>query len=91
MVERLRAQGIRDERVLGAQIAVDSLTGGSPNGAVAQKSVQTFATPSGSSLTQTPRRGDDDDHEQLYTIAAGRQPLASAVGRQQWATEIWPI
>ncbi|MBK7117144.1 MAG: DUF3570 domain-containing protein [Proteobacteria bacterium] len=64
-----------DERVLGAQIAVDSLTGGSPNGAVAQKSVQTFATPSGSSLTQTPRRGDDDDHEQLYTIAAGRQPL----------------
>jgi Protein of unknown function (DUF3570) len=60
-----------DERVLGAQLSVDSLTGGSPNGAVAQKSVQTFATPSGSSLTAAPRR----EHEQLYTIAAGKQPL----------------
>src|SRR6478752_6710945 len=36
-----------DERTLGAQLSVDSLTGGSPNGAVAQKSAQTFATPSG--------------------------------------------
>ena len=41
-----------DERVLGAQVSVDSLTGGSPNGAVAQKTAQTFATPSGSSLTR---------------------------------------
>ena len=61
-----------DERVLGAQVSVDSLTGGSPNGAVAQKAAQTFATPSGSSLTTAPRR---EEHEQLYTIAAGRQPL----------------
>jgi hypothetical protein len=61
-----------DERVLGAQLAVDSLTGGSPNGAVAQKFAQTFATPSGTSLTQAPRR---EEHEQLYSIAAGRQPL----------------
>jgi Protein of unknown function (DUF3570) len=60
-----------DERVLGAQLSVDSLTGGSPNGAVAQKSVQTFATPSGTSLTAAPR----GEHEQLYTIAAGKQPL----------------
>jgi len=60
-----------DERVLGAQVSVDSLTGGSPNGAVAQKSAQTFATPSGSSLTQTGR----GEHSQVYSIAAGKQPL----------------
>jgi hypothetical protein len=60
-----------DERVLGLQLSVDSLTGGSPNGAVAQKAVQTFATPSGSSLTRTGR----GEHEQLYSIAAGKQPL----------------
>ncbi len=55
------------------------LTGGSPNGAVAQKYAQTFTTPSGDSLTPTPRpRGEDDDDEEggrLYTVAAGEQPL----------------
>lgn len=61
-----------DERVLGAKLAVDSLTGGSPNGAVAQKFAQTFATPSGTSLTQSPGR---DENERFYTIASGRQPL----------------
>ncbi|HMA10238.1 MAG TPA: DUF3570 domain-containing protein [Steroidobacteraceae bacterium] len=61
-----------DERVLGAQLSVDSLTGGSPNGAVAQKSAQTFATPSGTSLTRGAGR---DEEERFYTIAAGRQPL----------------
>ena len=60
-----------DERILGAQLSVDSLTGGSPNGAIAQKSAQTFATPSGKSLTR-PTRGEN---EQFYTIAAGKQPL----------------
>jgi hypothetical protein len=60
-----------DERVLGAQVSVDSLTGGSPNGAVAQKSAQTFATPSGNSLTRSGR----EEHEQVYSIAAGKQPL----------------
>lgn len=60
-----------DERVLGAQLSVDSLTGGSPNGAVAQKVAQTFATPSGTSLTP----GGRSEHEQFYSIAAGKQPL----------------
>jgi hypothetical protein len=61
-----------DERVLGAQLSVDSLTGGSPNGAVAQKFAQTFATPSGTSLVQGPGH---DEREQFYTIASGKQPL----------------
>jgi hypothetical protein len=68
-----------DERVLTATGSVDSLTGGSPNGAVAQKSPQTFTTPSGSSLVAPPAHGgheDDDDHKgQLYTVSPGDQAL----------------
>jgi hypothetical protein len=65
-----------DERVLSATGSVDVLTGGSPNGAVAQLSPQTFTTPSGSSLVPTPRpREDDDEHGKLYTVAPGDQPL----------------
>ena len=42
-----------DEHILGLNFAYDSLAGGSPNGAIAAKPprVQTFATPSGTSLT----------------------------------------
>jgi hypothetical protein len=61
-----------DERVLGVQLAVDSLTGGSPNGALPQHAAQTFATPSGTSATRIAGRDED---EKFYTIAAGRQPL----------------
>jgi hypothetical protein len=61
-----------DERTLGAQIAVDSLTGGSPNGALPQRFAQTFATPSGTSTSRKPGRDED---EQFYTIAAGKPVL----------------
>jgi hypothetical protein len=61
-----------DERVLTATAAVDSLSGGSPNGAVAQKFAQTFTTPSGTAGGG----GEDDDGEgKAYRIAAGEQPL----------------
>lgn len=41
-----------DEHVLGLSFAYDSLSGGSPNGAIPTKDrIQTFATPSGISLT----------------------------------------
>jgi hypothetical protein len=61
-----------DERVLGATLAVDSLSGGSPNGAIASRGAQTFASPSARSMTP---RGGEDGEGQLYTVAAGRQPL----------------
>jgi hypothetical protein len=63
-----------DERVVGATLAIDSLTGGSPNGAIASNSAQTFATPSSTNLSGIPGPGDDDKSA-LYTIAAGKQPL----------------
>jgi hypothetical protein len=61
-----------DERVFTATGAIDVLTGGSPNGAVAQKFAQTFTTPSGSSLQQPGANGEDG---KLYTIAPGKQAL----------------
>jgi len=64
-----------DERVLSATGAVDVLSGGSPNGAVPQKSVQTFTTPSGSSLVPGGGGEGDDDKGKLYAIAPGAQPL----------------
>jgi hypothetical protein len=63
-----------DERVLDVKLAADSLTGGSPNGAIAARAAQTFATPSGSSLSPGGGGGDDDE-EQLYSVAAAEQPL----------------
>lgn len=60
-----------DERVFGMTVAVDSLSGGSPNGAVPQKYAQTFSTPSGKTL----QPGVPEDEGKLYTIAPGRQPL----------------
>lgn len=62
-----------DERVLGATLAIDSLTGGSPNGAIPSHGVQTFASPSATSLS--PSSGTEDEEGKLYTVAAGRQPL----------------
>ena len=64
-----------DERVLGVTVAVDSLTGGSPNGAIAARVAQTFASPSGTSLQPGGGGGEDDEGGQPYTVAAGMQPL----------------
>lgn len=49
-----------DDQVFSVKLTVDTLTGASPNGAVAQPGVQTFTSPSGSSD---------------YTVAAGEVPL----------------
>jgi hypothetical protein len=54
-----------DEHVLGLKLTYDALTGGSPNGAIPSASPQTFAAPSGSSLTQ-------NQQVQTYTTASGR-------------------
>ncbi len=49
-----------DEHTLSLKLTVDTLTGASPNGAVAQPGAQTFTSPSG---------------ESTYTTAAGAVPL----------------
>src|SRR6187455_135415 len=43
-----------DERKLGLDLSVDSLTGASPNGAIATDGVQTFTSPSGRKAYSTP-------------------------------------
>lgn len=66
-----------DERVLGVTASVDSLSGGSPNGAVAQHQAQTFTTPSARAGEddEREREGDDDEAGKEYIVAAGEQPL----------------
>lgn len=49
-----------NDRSWGLKVTFDSLTGASPNGAVAQPAAQTFTSPSGNST---------------YTVDAGKQPL----------------
>jgi hypothetical protein len=56
-----------DEHILDAHIAYDSLSGGSPNGAVPTHTVQTFATPSGTSMQAAAGSGPV-----TYTTASGR-------------------
>lgn len=55
-----------DEHVLSTRVSVDSLTGGSPNGAVPTRNAQTFATPSGTSLQAS------SGTPVTYTTASGR-------------------
>lgn len=55
-----------DDRSLGVKLTYDSLSGGSPNGALPSHSPQTFATPSGASL-EAP-----SGEPQTYTTSSGR-------------------
>lgn len=73
-----------DDRSLTTKLIFDTLSGGSPNGAIPSKSVQTFATPSGTSLqpsssssnTTKPAAGNEGSDAALraltYTTASGR-------------------
>lgn len=56
----LARKEVREERFLSLKLAIDTLTGASPSGAVPGSAVQTFTTPSGNSS---------------YAIAPGQQPL----------------
>jgi hypothetical protein len=57
-----------DEHVLGLKLTYDSLSGGSPNGALPSRSAQTFSTPSGG--------GDSEERRaSFYTTAPGEIPL----------------
>lgn len=63
-----------DERALGVTLAVDSLSGGSPNGAIASNGIQTFVSPSARSPGAGGGRGEDDEGKP-YQVAPGEQPL----------------
>lgn len=80
------AKDFGDDHVLGVTFAYDSLTGGSPNGALPSRLAQTFATPSGTSLqpvsgvpqTYTTSSGKvvaKLEKVTLYTVEPGRTPL----------------
>ena len=78
----LNARALRlfpDDRILSIGLAVDSLTGATPSGAVPQDEVQTFTRPSGDS-TYTVAPGelplDDTFLDTRYALTAGwQQPI----------------
>lgn len=85
-----------DEHVFGFKLTYDSLSGGSPNGALPSQSPQTFATPSGTSL-QAPTGGTQTyttssgrevallEHVTLYTVQPGEIPLDPNFHDQRFA------
>lgn len=58
-----------DDHILGLKLTFDSLSGGTPNGALTSTKVQTFASPSGKSLNAAP---------QTYTTASGQLVVVNA-------------
>jgi hypothetical protein len=72
-----------DDSSVVAKLTVDALTGGSPNGALPSKNVQTFSTPSGTTLkpptsSTTPvtlTGASATTHNTLYKVAPGRLPI----------------
>jgi Protein of unknown function (DUF3570) len=59
-------------QVLGMRLTADSLSGASPNGALTSNKVQTFASPSGTSLSPTAASGKKTH---VYTVAPGQLPV----------------
>jgi hypothetical protein len=69
-----------DQRVLAGTFTADTLSGATPNGAIASRKPQTFASPSSSSLTPQPGR-----RTRLYTIAPGDLPQDPNFSEQRFA------
>jgi hypothetical protein len=69
-----------DERSLGLDLSVDSLTGASPSGAIAADGIQTFTSPSGRATYSTPAGEiplDDTFHDTRIALNGNwSQPLA---------------
>lgn len=69
-----------DERMLGLDLSVDSLTGASPSGAIASGGAQTFTSPSGRRTYDTPAGGiplDDSFLDTRFALnASWKQPVA---------------
>jgi len=89
-----------DEQILSARVAYDSLSGGSPNGAVPTHAAQTFATPSGTSMQAAAGSGPVTyttvsgrvvaqlSKVTLYTVAAGQLPLDPNFRDQRVAADL---
>ncbi|HET8694066.1 MAG TPA: DUF3570 domain-containing protein [Aquabacterium sp.] len=94
-------QGFDDGSSVGLKLTYDTLSGGSPNGALPSKSVQTFARPSGTSLTssttttpiqtyttasgQTITSGGETSSSGPYTVAPGQLPMDKSFHDQRFA------
>lgn len=93
-----------DEHVLDLKLTYDSLSGGSPNGALPSNSAQTFANPSGQTLTpsassQVPQTITTasgrtvvelaDARSTLYAIAPGALPLSKFQDQREAASLGW--
>jgi hypothetical protein len=86
-----------EEHVLGLKFTFDSLTGGSPNGAIPSTRLQTFAAPSGRSLsssavpvtytTASGRTVRQLETPTLYTTLPGQMPLDSTFRDQRVAAD----
>jgi hypothetical protein len=80
----LSAQATRDfgdERKLGLDLSVDSLTGASPSGAIASSGPQTFTSPSGRKTYDTPAREIPLDDTFLDTRFALNGSWSQPLGR----------
>jgi hypothetical protein len=88
-----------DEYILGLNAAYDSLSGGSPTGAIPNRAAQTFATPSGTSLkaatgapitytTASGRTVAQLSKVSVYTAAPGTLPIDSGFHDQRVAGDI---
>ena len=88
-----------DDRTLALKLTYDSLSGGSPNGALPSNQPQTFASPSGTSLqaqtgdpvtftTSSGRVVAQLEQVSLYTVAPGELPLDPTFHDQRAAVSI---
>jgi hypothetical protein len=88
-----------DQRSVDLNLAFDSLSGGSPNGAAPANKAQTFATPSGTSLqsgngvpltytTPSGRRVAELEKVTLYTVEPGKQPLDPSFKDRRFAGDL---
>ncbi len=67
-----------DDSAVNVRVVVDSLTGGSPNGALPSKAAQTFSTPSGTTLN--PAAAGGGSAVQTYTTASGTAASGGSSG-----------
>lgn len=78
-----------DEHVLSLKLTYDSLSGGSPNGALPSSSPQTFTTPSGATGGGGGGGEEGEGGSSLYTVAPGALPLSKFEDQRAAANLGW--